>query len=171
MSRLTKILSSDLALVRTTHYPVRHDCVQTYRHHALLGIGGNMGNVIRRFEHLYVFLVKSPFITLIETSPILRNPPFGYLEQNDFYNAILHVQTSLSAIELLRYILHVEKQFGRKRSFANAPRTLDIDMIFYDNQTIDKPRLQVPHPHWKERDSVVIPFTQMKGTPWSKRHL
>lgn len=171
MSRLIKALSSDLVLIRTAHYPIHHNHVQIYRHHALLGIGGNMGDVVRRFEHLYNFLVKSPFITLIETSPILRNPPFGYLEQNDFYNAILHVQTSLSAIELLRYILHVEKQFGRKRSFANAPRTLDIDMIFYDNQTIDKPHLQVPHPHWKKRDSVVIPFTQMKGTPWSKRHL
>jgi len=171
MSQLTKFLGNDLSLIRTPHYPVRHDNDQSYRHHALLGIGGNMGDVVRRFEHLYIFLVKSPFITLIETSPILRNPPFGYLDQDDFYNATLHVQTSLSAIELLRYVLHVEKQFGRKRSFANAPRTLDIDMIFYDNQTIDKPRLQVPHPHWKERDSVVIPFTQMKGTPWSKRHL
>jgi 2-amino-4-hydroxy-6-hydroxymethyldihydropteridine diphosphokinase len=171
MPRLTKTLSTDLQLIRTSCYPLRQYSQRPYRHHALLGIGGNMGDVIRRFEHLYNFLVKSPSVTVIETSPILRNPPFGYLDQEDFYNAVMHIQTDLTAMQLLWYILHTEKRFGRKRSFANAPRTLDIDMIFYDTCKIDKPRLQVPHPHWQERDSVVIPFTQMKGTPWSKRHL
>jgi 2-amino-4-hydroxy-6-hydroxymethyldihydropteridine diphosphokinase len=129
-----------------------------------------MGNVMRRFEHLYNFLVKSPFMTIIETSPILRNPPFGYLDQDDFYNALISVQTDLTALELLAYVLRVEKRFGRKRSFANAPRTLDIDMIFYDRVKIDTPRLTIPHPHWQERDSVVIPLGEMKGNVWSKRH-
>ena len=171
MPRLCRPLGADLWLIRTSHYPLYRSKSRTQTHHALLGIGGNMGDVLRRFEHLYNFLVKSSFVSLIETSPILRNPPFGYLYQDDFYNATLYIQTSLSASELLRYILYVEKRFGRKRSFANAPRTLDIDMIFYDQRIINTRRLRVPHPHWQERDSVVIPFAYMKGTPWSKRRL
>jgi len=170
MPQIRKHITKDLQRIRTLHYPIVRDTQRIYRHQALLGIGGNMGNVIRRFEHLYNFLVKSSFITIIETSPILRNPPFGYLAQDDFYNALISVQTDLTAMELLAYILRVEKRFGRKRSFANAPRTLDIDMIFYDTIKIDKPRLTVPHPHWQERDSVVIPLGEMKGRIWSKRH-
>jgi len=152
------------------HYPFRRAkrfIKNPSRYHdVLLGIGGNMGDVPRRFEHLYTFLVKSPFVTVIETSPILRNPPFGYLDQEDFYNAVIHIGTLLRPMQLLRYLLRVERRFGRKRSFDNAPRTLDIDMIFYDRRRIVHPRLSVPHPRWKERDSVVIPLKEMKGTPW-----
>ncbi len=171
MPRITKNLHEGLTLIRSPYYPRQQSILHPRRHQVLLGIGGNVGDTIRRFECLYLFWVKSPYITVIETSPILRNPPFGYLDQDDFYNALVYIQTDLRPIQLLDYILRVEKRFGRKRSFANAPRTLDIDMIFYDHLKIDKPRLTVPHPHWRERDSVVIPLQQMKGTPWSKRHL
>ncbi len=171
MPRITKKLREGLKLIRSPHYPRQHSILIPHRHQALLGIGGNVGDTVRRFEHLYLFWVKSPYITVMETSPILRNPPFGYLNQDDFYNALVYIQTELTPIQLLDYVLRVEKQFGRKRSFANAPRTLDIDMIFYDHLKIDRPRLTVPHPHWRERDSVMIPLQQMKGIPWSKRHL
>ena len=171
MPRIRKTIGEGLELIRSSSYPRRSQVQGLYRHHALLGIGGNVGDTIRRFEHLYIFLVKSPYITVVETSPILRNPPFGYLEQEDFYNALIHIQTGLTPMQLLDYILRVEQQFGRKRSFANAPRTLDIDMIFYEQRKIETVRLTVPHPHWQERDSVVIPLQQMKGTLWSKRHL
>ena len=170
MSRIKKNIDKKHQLIRTKYYPLQHTVRRVRCHHALLGIGGNMGDVVRRFGHLYNFLVKSSFITIVETSPILRNPPFGYLAQDDFYNALISVQTDLTAMELLAYILRVERRFGRRRSFSNAPRTLDIDMIFYDTLKIDKPRLTVPHPHWQERDSVVIPLQQMKGKVWSKRH-
>ena len=157
------------------HYPFRRAKRFVKRsshcHDALLGIGGNMGDVPRRFEHLYTFLVKSPLVTVVETSAIVRNPPFGYLDQQDFYNAVIHIKTCLMPLQLLAYILRVEKRFGRKRSFANAPRTLDIDMIFYDKRRIDHPRLKLPHPHWQERDSVLVPLGEMKGKIWSKRHL
>ncbi len=171
MPRITKNLHEGLTLIHSSYYPRQQSVLHPRRHQALLGIGGNVGDTIRRFERLYLFWVKSPYITVVETSPILRNPPFGYLDQDDFYNALVTIQTNLTPIQLLDYILRVEKRFGRKRSFANAPRTLDIDMIFYDQRKVDKPRLTVPHPHWRERDSVVIPLQQMKGIPWSKRHL
>jgi len=64
--------------------------------------------------------------------------------------------------ELLAFLLRVEKHFGRKRSFANAPRTLDLDLIFFDDVRMETARLTLPHPHWHERESVLIPL-QMLG--------
>ena len=58
----------------------------------------------------------------------------------------------------LDYLMRLEKKFARKRSFANAPRTLDLDIIFFDNRVINKPKLQVPHAQWFKRDSVLIPL-------------
>jgi 2-amino-4-hydroxy-6-hydroxymethyldihydropteridine diphosphokinase len=116
-------------------------------------------------------LVKSSLVTIVETSPILRNPPFGYLKQDDFFNAVVHIRTSLMPRELLEYMLRVEKYFGRKREFQDGPRTLDIDLIFYENREINTSRLTVPHPNWQDRDSVKIPLSKMKGKRWSKRLL
>ncbi len=132
-------------------------------HKALLGIGGNIGDVVRRFEHLLFYLKRSSFISVIETAPILKNPPFGYKEQGDFYNSLLLIETDLRPKALLRYVLHVEKVFGRKRLFKDGPRTLDIDILFYENVKMDTKDLILPHPEWMKRNSVLIPLLHMKG--------
>ena len=132
-------------------------------HKALLGIGGNIGDVVRRFEHLICYLKRSSFISVIETAPILKNPPFGYREQGDFYNSLLLIETHLSPKALLRYVLRVEKVFGRKRLFKDGPRTLDIDILFYENVKMDTKNLILPHPEWMKRNSVLIPLLHMKG--------
>ena len=93
---------------------------------------------------------------------MLKNPPFGYLEQDDFYNAIVIVKTCLRPKALLRYILSIEKRFGRKRLFKDGPRTLDIDIIFYANEQIESRELIIPHPAWCKRPSVLIPLSYLK---------
>jgi 2-amino-4-hydroxy-6-hydroxymethyldihydropteridine diphosphokinase len=133
------------------------------RHRVLLGIGGNVGDSVRRFEHLIHYIRRSSFMVIIETSPIIKNPPFGYISQPYFYNAIISISTKLTPHELLRHIHNIERLFGRKRSFKDAPRTLDIDIIMYENRKIDTQKLKVPHISWFERDSVVIPLKYMKG--------
>ena len=160
-----KRLNEDLVLISTPHFPynsAKHRPKRTGSNRALLGIGGNIGDTLRRFEHLFWYLRRSPMVSIVETSPMLQNPPFGYAKQEDFLNALILVETPLQPQALLRYLLQVEKHFGRKRSFKNAPRTLDIDMIFYENVTMDTPRLQLPHPGYKERVSVLIPLSKMK---------
>jgi 2-amino-4-hydroxy-6-hydroxymethyldihydropteridine diphosphokinase len=129
---------------------------------ACLGIGGNIGDTRRRFNHLFYYLEKSLLVDIVETSPILKNPPFGYLKQKYFYNSLIIVKTCLTPKALLRYILHVEKEFGRKRSFADAPRTLDIDIIFYENIKIETKTLVLPHHGWRSRVSVIIPLNYLK---------
>jgi len=159
---MKKKLDRSNTLIIQKNYPYLSSRKSRKAFQATLGIGGNIGDVLRRFNHLFYYLKKSPFVDIVETSPILKNPPFGYLEQDDFYNSLIIVKTCFQPKALLRYILHVEKKFGRKRSFPDAPRTLDIDMIFYDKVALNTKVLTVPHPHWKNRSSVIIPLMYMK---------
>jgi len=148
--------------VRTQHYPYISNAKQT-GHTVLLGIGGNIGDVVRRFEHLFWFLKRSKHVRIIQASPMLKNPPFGYQDQPYFFNALLLIDTKLTPAKLLRFILDTEKKFGRKRSFKNAPRTLDIDMIKYEKLISKRPNLVLPHPFWNTRDSVLLPLSWMRG--------
>ncbi len=159
---MQKILNKNNTLFYQKNYPYLSKKESKKPYQATLGIGGNIGDVRRRFNHLFYFLQKSPLVDIVETAPILKNPPFGYLEQEYFYNSLIIVKTCLRPKVLLRYILRVEKQFGRKRSFADAPRTLDIDMIFYEDEVMNTTELTLPHHAWHERVSVTIPLSKLK---------
>ena len=157
-----KKLNNAHTLIFTPHFPYNETKESLMRHRALLGIGGNVGDVLRRFEHLYHFLKRQRAVYIVETSPLLKNPPFGFLQQDDFINGLILVETDMTPRELLRYVLRVEKRFGRKRLFKDGPRTLDIDLIFYENVTMESDVLTLPHPGWMQRSSVLIPLAKMK---------
>ncbi len=158
-----KRLDDALTLITTPLYPYRGGGDRRGRaHRVLLGIGGNIGDTVRRFSHLFWYLQRSGRVRIVETSPILKNPPFGYTQQADFYNALILVETRLTPKALLRSILHTEKRFGRKRTFADGPRTLDIDMIYYEGVSMQTDRLVLPHPGHQRRDSVQIPLGYMR---------
>ncbi|SFV54037.1 2-amino-4-hydroxy-6-hydroxymethyldihydropteridinepyrophosphokinase [hydrothermal vent metagenome] len=161
-TKMQKKLNKNNTLIYQKNYPYLSKNKSTKPHQATLGIGGNVGDVRRRFNHLFFYLKRSSFIDIVETAPILKNPPFGYLEQDYFYNSLIIVKTCLRPKALLRYILQVEKKFGRKRSFADAPRTLDIDMIFYEDEVMNTAELTLPHNAWHERESVKIPLVHLK---------
>lgn len=144
-------------------YPIMKKNSAAYKYRALIGLGGNVGDVKKRFRDLYMYLLRYPRLAVIETSPILRNPPFGYATQADFYNAVMLVETSMAPKELLKFVLHVEKIFGRIRSFRNAPRTLDLDIILFEHKQYKQKNLLIPHPHWRERRSVLRPMEMLQN--------
>jgi 2-amino-4-hydroxy-6-hydroxymethyldihydropteridine diphosphokinase len=143
-------------------FPIVNKVNKSYKKVVIVGIGGNKGNVRKRFRNLYMYLYKNRLVSISQTSAILQNPPFGYLDQDDFYNAVMVIRTSLSPKAFLKFLLHVEKIFGRTRSFKNAPRTLDLDIIFYDDIRYNDEHLKIPHPNWTERESVVFPLLNLK---------
>ena len=151
-----------LTLYHDRYFPYSSSKPTSLKHHDILGIGGNIGDVRRRFEKLFFYLSKKRELKIIETSPILQNPPFGYTDQADFFNACIVIKTSLPPHTLMRYLLYVEKRFKRIRAFKDSPRTLDIDMIFYDKISINSRYLTIPHPHFHERESVLIPLQFIK---------
>ena len=86
---------------------------------------------------------------------------FGYENQADFLNAVLEIKSSLYALRVLKIMLNYEKIFGRKRSFKNAPRTLDIDIIDFSAKIRQSERLRLPHPKACQRLSVILPLAMM----------
>jgi len=151
-------LSEQLLTYKSLHFGYKTIQKTKHRYRVTIGIGGNIGDVKRRFEHLFIFFKKDKKVELLQTSLILKNPPFGFKEQDDFLNSIIILQVSMQPHTFLDYLMRIEKRFGRKRSFANAPRSLDLDIIFFDNRTVDTKKLQIPHKNWKERESVIIPL-------------
>lgn len=155
-------LDKDLSLIYTYGYPYKNPNPKNLPFTATIGIGGNVGNVKKRFKKLFQIFSNRSDISVVATSTILKNPPFGFKNQPDFLNAVMVIRTSKRPKNLLKFLLKTEKRFKRVRSFKNAPRTLDLDIIFFDNRKIDEESLKIPHPKWKERASVVIPLLNIE---------
>ncbi len=159
---MKKKLTQNLTLFYTSNYPKKFNSTSNKKYSVTIGIGGNIGNTKRIFDKLILCLKKDSRFILLMTSPLLKNPPFGFLEQSDFLNGIIALKTNLAPNEFLKNMQRLEKRFGRKRSFQDAPRTLDIDIIFFNNKKINTKDLIVPHKDWANRESVIIPLIEMK---------
>ena len=149
---------SNLTLFFNNRYPYKAQEKSTKRNFAVVGIGGNVGDTKQIFLKLFQMLQGDSRFFIYGTSPLLQNPPFGFLEQKDFLNGIIVLQTDLSPKQLLLAMQKYEKRFKRVRSFKDAPRTLDIDIIFYNKIKLQTQKLTIPHPNYRERDSVMIPL-------------
>lgn len=162
---MKKKIDNNLSLYFTEFYPFKSSIKSSKIYTVTLGIGGNLGDVKLRFSKLFLALKTNNRFKIIQTSPLLKNPPFGYTEQDDFLNGIIVLKTNLSPINLLNELQRYENRFGRKRSFKDAPRTLDIDIIFIKRGLKqikhNSARLIVPHIGWKNRDSVKIPLSYL----------
>jgi len=124
-----------------------------------IALGGNLGD---RETYLRAALdALRPHVQSLRVSSFHDTAPVGVGEQPVFLNAAAVGQTSLSARELLVLLLDIEKQFGRERPYPGAPRTLDLDLILYDDEIIDAPGLVVPHPRFRERRFVLEPLAEI----------
>ena len=114
---------------------------------AYIGLGGNLGDVRARLEAATGVLAATPGIRVTARSRFFRTPPWGNVDQPDFVNAAIAVETSLEAHALLDALLAAEQAFGRVRDGERwGPRTLDLDLLAYGDEKVDDARLVVPHP-------------------------
>ncbi|HEY8645055.1 MAG TPA: 2-amino-4-hydroxy-6-hydroxymethyldihydropteridine diphosphokinase [Gaiellaceae bacterium] len=123
---------------------------------AYIGLGSNLGDRERLITDAAELIGAARLSTVIETEP------WGYENQPMFLNAVAEVETSLTARQLLDHLLDVERRLGRERIGAHwGPRTIDLDLLLYGNETIDEPGLVVPHPRLTERDFVLRPLAEL----------
>ena len=94
-------------------------------------------------------------------SSLYETAPVGYVEQPSFLNAVVALDTELTPTDLLGALLGIERDLGRMRSFPNAPRTLDLDLLMVDNVILDTPELTLPHPRLHERAFVLVPLAEI----------
>ena len=128
---------------------------------AFVGIGANLGDPVARVREAIAALAALPQTRLVAASSIYRTAPLGYTAQDDFVNAACLLETDLAPRALLDRLRAIEAAAGRERSFRNAPRTLDLDLLLYGGETIAEPGLTVPHPRLHERAFALAPVVEL----------
>ena len=129
---------------------------------AYLGLGSNLGNRLAFLRGGRDTLINQAGIELIQASGVYETEAIGGPPDNPlFLNTVLQVQTSLEPHQLLEACLETENEFGRSRPMRWAPRTLDIDILFYDDQVLCEDHLTVPHPRLQERAFVLAPLLEI----------
>jgi len=131
---------------------------------AYLGLGSNLG---ARLENLRgaVALLGERGVQVLRSSRVYETEPVGGPPQPDYLNAVVEVEASGTASELLRAGLEVEEAMGREWAERWGPRVIDIDLLTFGDETIDDPGLQVPHPRMHERAFVLIPLLELDPDP------
>ena len=127
----------------------------------ILSLGSNIGNKKENLRKARELLTKND-VLITNHSSLYRTEPIGYTDQDDFYNQILHVTTKYSPTELLEVINKIETELGRERTFKNSPRTIDIDIICYNNEIVSNDRLVIPHLEYKNRRFVLEPLAEIR---------
>ena len=124
-----------------------------------LGLGSNRGDRLANLRGAAQRLHARVMLT--QVSSVYETEPVGHTEQPWFLNAVLEGYTDLSAEALLKLALETEAALGRVRTFPNAPRTLDVDILLYGELKIDSPTLTIPHPRLTERGFTLCPLTEI----------
>jgi 2-amino-4-hydroxy-6-hydroxymethyldihydropteridine diphosphokinase len=124
-----------------------------------LALGSNLGN---RIENLRAAITKlAPDFKISGSSPVYQTPPWGFDFQPAFLNQVVVGETHLIPVDLLKYLKNIESVLGRRPTFRNGPRTIDLDILFYDELIIDQSDLVIPHPRLHERAFVLVPLADI----------
>lgn len=131
------------------------------KHTAFIGLGSNLADPVVQVSQALQALDRLPQTRLLKSSSLYRSAPVGYLDQPDFINAVAQVETGLAPRALLDALLALELECGRTREFPNAPRTLDLDLLIYDDLPHHEHGLTVPHPQMQRRAFVLRPLLEI----------
>lgn len=131
------------------------------KHTAFIGLGSNLAQPAVQIIQAMQAIGLVQDTKVVARSSLYRSAPVGYLDQPDFVNAVVKVETALTPIALLQALLALEQQNGRTREFQNAPRTLDLDVLLYDDLQHHEHGLTVPHPQMHRRAFVLQPLLEI----------
>jgi len=126
-----------------------------------IGIGSNQGDKHKNCTVAIEAMCTSESIRLLEQSSFYLTEPWGFKKQDDFINLVIKIDTSLAPLELFSFLQEVEKKLGKKENGKWGPRTIDLDILFYNKQTLESPQLTIPHPLLHQRGFVLIPLQEI----------
>ena len=128
---------------------------------AYVALGANLGDPAATIRAAFVALANLPESLIAHCSSLYRTAPVGNTEQPEFINAVAALETTLAPEALLDALFDIEARFGRIRAEKNGPRTLDLDLLLYNNQQLNLPRLTLPHPRLHLRAFVLVPLAEI----------
>lgn len=127
---------------------------------AYLLTGGNLGDRAANLKSAADY-IEQYCGTIVQRSSVYETAAWGVQDQPDFYNQVLFIHTNLGASNLMEILLRIEYKMGRKREIKMGPRTIDIDILFFNNEIINQPDLIIPHPRIQERRFVLMPLAEI----------
>ena len=130
---------------------------------AFIGVGSNLGDRKKTIEDARRILLQFPEIRFIQSALLYETEPIGGPPQTLFLNTVWEIETSLQAKALLGRLLQVESELGRDRKEKNGPRTIDLDLLFFDDEIIKESNLTIPHPRLHERWFVLKPLWDLRA--------
>lgn len=128
---------------------------------AYLVLGTNLGNRYKNLFKARLEINELPETKILKKSKIFRSPFYGPIKQPFFFNLALEIETKLTPMMLLENLQKIEKKLKRERNSHMKPRTIDIDIIFYNDEIIEMPLLKVPHYDWQNRDFFIKPLREI----------
>lgn len=128
---------------------------------AYVGLGSNVGNPEGNVRSAGEILAEMPGVHWVELSSLWETPPWGYLDQPRFVNAVARVRTELGPLQLLIALKSIEYRLGRHRTFRWGPREIDLDLLLFGDAEIRRPGLTVPHPAMYQRAFVLVPLREL----------
>jgi len=131
------------------------------RHIVYIGIGSNLGDKIGQCERAIAEILRVDQHKLLAKSSLFKTKPIGDTSQDWFVNGVIKIETDLEPLELLQVLQEVESRLGRRKTSRWGPRTIDLDILFYDDEEVQMENLQIPHPLLHERQFVLIPLAEI----------
>lgn len=132
---------------------------------AYIALGANLGDAVATLKQAMASIDALALCTVKKTSRLYKTKPLetlpGHAAGSDYINAVVEVATTLPAPVLLQHLQQIERSAGRERSYVNAPRTLDLDLLLYGSARIDSANLVVPHPRMWQRAFVLVPLAEI----------
>lgn len=128
-----------------------------------IGLGSNAGNRIQNLQIASEKMAALENVKIINASSLYETSPWGKIDQEDFINQVIELETDLSARELLYKLQEIEINMGRQRQVKWGPRNIDLDILWYGDEVIDLPELKIPHPYMCERLFVLIPLQEIEA--------
>lgn len=127
---------------------------------AYIGLGANLGSPLATLQKVLTIIQADSRVEFEAASSFYGSSPVD-ADGPDYVNAVVRIKTRLSALQLLDLLQKIELDFGRERPYVNAPRTLDLDLLLYGDETIQNNRLTIPHPRMHERAFVLVPLHEI----------
>jgi dihydroneopterin aldolase/2-amino-4-hydroxy-6-hydroxymethyldihydropteridine diphosphokinase len=145
------------------HLPLRYPAVRIVRawHSAIVAVGSNMGDRTATIDAAYELLNAHPHTQLVKKSTLIETDPVGYEDQDPFINGVMELRTIQSPKRLMTMLLDIEKELKRERIIRWGPRTIDLDLIYYDDMICDDEYTIIPHPRMHQRGFVLEPLAEI----------
>ena len=132
------------------------------KHIAFIGIGSNIGDKIERCRKAISSVLALDNHRLLARSSFYKTQPLGHTAQDWFVNGVIKIETDLQARDLLRSLKALESSLGRQETFRWGPRTIDLDLLLFDDEQIHSEELEIPHPRLHDRQFVLVPLAEIE---------